>query len=143
MQQAGQRDAAQAHLTRSRTDGRTSEGLAAKERGDLGMWNSGKIFAGLVVAAGLCAMCWAEDSPNMARQQTITGCLSKGADAGEFVLTDEATSAKIVVKGSADLDKHAANHKVKLTGTQAMEESRLVFKVTNVEHVSDACTPAR
>ena len=61
----------------------------------------------------------------------MTGCLSKDAS-GNFVLADEATGAKTVVTGVSSLEKHSANHKVTLTGTQKMDSSgKAVYSATN------------
>src|SRR5689334_19728629 len=50
-----------------------------------------------------------------AEQTSITGCLNKDSS-GVYQITDEATGVKTTVSGTADLEKHSANHKVKLTG---------------------------
>jgi hypothetical protein len=73
---------------------------------------------------------------------TMTGCLSKGDMAGEYVLTNEKTGRKTTVTGPADLEKHSAHHKVTLTGSRSMEGGKTVFKVTAIKHVSETCTPA-
>ena len=71
------------------------------------------------------------------QEATITGCLAKGTTAGQFILTDNA-GTKTTVTGSTgvDLDKHAANHTVKLTGSRGAEGN---FTATKVEHVSATC----
>lgn len=72
------------------------------------------------------------------KQVTVTGCLTKGDNPGEFVFTDEATGKKLTVSGAPDLAKHAANHKVKLTGAKHDSENKLV--VSKIEHIADSCT---
>jgi hypothetical protein len=49
---------------------------------------------------------------------------------------------KLAVAGSADLEKHAKNHTVKLTGTMAKEDAKDVLKVTKIEHVDATCKAA-
>ena len=44
---------------------------------------------------------------------TITGCLTKGDAAGQYVIADEATKKNVTVMGDATLlDRHANNHKL-------------------------------
>jgi hypothetical protein len=74
----------------------------------------------------------------MGREMTVTGCLSKGAGDG-YVLTDEKTGRTMAVMGPADLEKHAANHKVKLTGTSSSEGGKRVFNVSKIDHISETC----
>jgi hypothetical protein len=73
---------------------------------------------------------------------TMTGCLSKGDMAGEYVLTDEKTGKKTPVTGPADLEKHSANHKVTLIGSRLTEGGKTVFKATAIKHISETCTAA-
>ena len=77
-----------------------------------------------------------------AASTTITGCLTKGDTAGQYMLTDNTGAKKNIVPSSGvDLDKHAANHTVKLTGT--MSQDGQTFTATNVEHVSSSCEAAK
>ena len=67
---------------------------------------------------------------------TMTGCLMKGADQPQhYVFVDQATGKKWTVTGVADLEKHSANHTVKITGSPTAK----VFNVKSVEHVSTTC----
>lgn len=67
----------------------------------------------------------------------MTGCLNQGTDniPQHFSFTDQKTGKKVTVTGPADLEKHAANHTVRITGANTAK----VFKVTKVEHVSETC----
>jgi hypothetical protein len=67
----------------------------------------------------------------------MTGCLTK-TTSGEYTLTDE-SGKKVTVTGAADLEKHSANHKVTLHGTQRTENGKTVFRVDRIEHVADSC----
>jgi hypothetical protein len=70
---------------------------------------------------------------------TMTGCLTKGDTAGQYAFTDTKSGNKttVVPSSGVDLDKHAANHTVKLTGT--LSEDGKTLTATNVEHVSATC----
>jgi hypothetical protein len=70
------------------------------------------------------------------KEMTMTGCLTKGADVPQhYTFVDQKSGRKYTVTGPADLEKHAANHTVRITGTPTAK----VFNVTKVEHVSDTC----
>jgi hypothetical protein len=69
-------------------------------------------------------------------KQTMTGCLTKGADQPQhYNFVDQATGKKWTVTGMADLEKHSANHTVEITGAPTAK----VFNVTAVKHVSATC----
>jgi len=68
---------------------------------------------------------------------TVTGCLDKGAGPNEYILTDQASGAKMIVTGAPELEQHAAKHTEKLTGTPS-EDSKS-FTVSKLEHVADSC----
>ena len=71
---------------------------------------------------------------------TITGCLAKGHTANQYVITDSTgTKTTVTASTGVELDKHAANHTVKLTGSKAGE----TFTATAVEHVSATCGAAK
>ena len=99
-------------------------------------------FAGLL--AGICASTvFAQADSNQRDRQknetTMTGCLNKDSSGG-YTLTDEKTGAKTTVTGNADLEKHSANHKVTLTGTEKPEDGgKKTFEVTKIQHVSPTC----
>ncbi|MEZ5401654.1 MAG: hypothetical protein R2729_18415 [Bryobacteraceae bacterium] len=75
--------------------------------------------------------------------KTLTGCLTKSAVPGQYVLTQEATGQKTMVRGSADLEKHSTNHKVKLTGDMAAAPASNLFEVSAVEMISESCESAK
>jgi hypothetical protein len=96
-----------------------------------------------LLLAGLTSVSFAQAQPqkDADRQQnesTVTGCLTKDASGG-YVLADEKTGAKIGVTGPADLEKHAANHKVTLTGTKSDAGGTPMFTVTKIKHVAAEC----
>jgi hypothetical protein len=97
----------------------------------------------LAVAMGLSASLFAQqqdEKRDRTNEQTaVTGCLNK--DASTYVLTDETSGAKIAVTGTADLEKHAANHKVKLTGTLKQgPDGKAVLDASKIDHIADSCT---
>jgi hypothetical protein len=70
---------------------------------------------------------------------TLTGCLAKADTADRYVLTDPQTGTKttvITASAGIDIDKHAANHTVKLTGNKRADGT---FVATNLEHISAKC----
>ena len=94
-----------------------------------------RVFVGIALLMLLVgpALAWQDQA------STITGCLSKGERTGEYVLTDEKTGEKTIVKGLAELDKHAANHKVTLTGKRTTKGDQTVFEATAIKHIAATC----
>lgn len=94
-----------------------------------------KLCTGLLL---LSVAAFAQDAPQPAKgkERTMTGCLNKGADVAQhYVFTNQQNGRKITVTGPADLEKHSANHTVRLTGSMTNK----VFNVTKVEHVAANC----
>jgi hypothetical protein len=94
-----------------------------------------KICAGMLL---LALGAFAQDAPQPAKgkERTMTGCLNKGADVAQhYLFTNQQNGRKLTVTGSADLEKHSANHTVKITGTMTNK----VFNVTKLEHVAATC----
>lgn len=71
-------------------------------------------------------------------EETLTGCLTKGSS-GNYTLTDERTGGKTIVMGPSELEKHSANHKVKLTGRKTEAAGNPVFEVSTVQHLATSC----
>jgi hypothetical protein len=102
-------------------------------------------FANLLLIAALSGGLIAQETEapgkmakdKMAKETTMTGCLNKAADG--YVLTNEKTGKATPVTGPAELEKHAANHKVKVTGAPSTEGGKRVFTVAKIEHVADKC----
>ncbi|MFN0106665.1 MAG: hypothetical protein ACKV2U_31795 [Bryobacteraceae bacterium] len=74
--------------------------------------------------------------PNAAAK-AMTGCLAKGVEAGEFVLTNE-NGQKINLTSSTDLSKHV-DHKIRVSGSATKQQDKMVFRVDAVEHLADTC----
>jgi hypothetical protein len=72
---------------------------------------------------------------------TITGCLAKGGTTGQYTITEKGgTKTTVAASAGVELDKHAANHTVTLTGSR---DSGGTFTATKVEHVSATCDMQR
>lgn len=81
---------------------------------------------------------------------TVTGCLQKGDEAGEYSITGEDGKRYGLRSKSIDLSKHMG-HKVTVTGTKMREENEekekkeagggeyADLRVTNIKHVSESC----
>jgi len=73
-----------------------------------------------------------------AHGQAMTGCLSKGSGANEYLLTNEKGEQTVLISAE-DLSKHVA-HKVRVTGAPDKEKDKQVLRVEGVEHVADSCS---
>ncbi|MBL8242191.1 MAG: hypothetical protein JNM66_32495 [Bryobacterales bacterium] len=88
------------------------------------------ICAGLTVAQ--------QSTPLPKEEKTaLSGCLSKGAAAGEYILTTE-NGQKTMVMSTDDLSKHVA-HTVRVTGESTTLQGKTVFRADLVEHIADSC----
>jgi len=101
------------------------------------------IAAGLLLSAFSTSLLAQADSGQADRktESSMTGCLSKDS-AGAYTLTDS-TGNKIAVSGTTpDLEKHAANHTVTLTGKMTTDANgKPAMEVSKLKHVSDTCKP--
>ena len=98
-----------------------------------------KCVAGMLLLSGAAAFGQADKNapaPAKGAEKTMTGCLNKGGEIPQhYAFTDQATGRKWTVTGPADLEKHSANHTVRLTGA----ETAKVFAASKVEHVAANC----
>lgn len=78
----------------------------------------------------------AADEKAAGKDVTLTGCLSKGAADGEYMLS--AKDEQAMLTGAADLNKHA-NHTVKVTGNWENTDGKKQFRVSKIEHVAASC----
>jgi hypothetical protein len=69
---------------------------------------------------------------------TVTGCLVKGDQSGQFAVQVSKTN-KVEVTAGEDLNTHL-NKQVKVTGSMEAVQGRSVFKAAKVEVVSNVCT---
>jgi hypothetical protein len=107
---------------------------------------SSAVFIGCLVLGGSA---YAQESgqskpPSQEKQEndtpkvSVTGCLTKGSAANEYLITDEKSGEKVPFSGPAQLDKYV-NQTVKLTGTMATQGSDKVFKPQAINPVSPSC----
>ena len=95
----------------------------------------------------------AQESQTKAKSRkgvTVTGCLQKGDEAGEYSITGEDGKRYGLRSKSVDLSKHMG-HKVTVTGTKMREENEekekkeagggeyADLRVTNIKHISETC----
>src|SRR5260370_2846088 len=71
----------------------------------------------LVASSAPALLAQDNDDSNKGKETTVTCCLSKGAAPAQYSFKDDATGKEMTVTGPSELDQHAANHTVKLTGT--------------------------
>ncbi len=91
----------------------------------------------LLIFSGVLALSAADD-----KDSHKSGCLTKDS-AGSYMLQSE-DGKKVEVMGSEDLEKHSANHKVILHGSEKTHDGKTMFHVERVEHVSTSCSaPAK
>ena len=100
------------------------------------------ILRNLVAPFVLCAgLAFAQAPPaagdDAHKATTVTGCLTKGNAAGEYLITTDAGQQTMLVS-TQDLSKHI-DHKVKVNGSPAKQEQKAVFRVDSVEHIADSC----
>jgi hypothetical protein len=93
----------------------------------------------------------AQEKTTSGKPVTVTGCLQKGDEAGEYSITSEDGKRYGLRSKTVSLGKHVG-HKVTVTGTQMREENEekneakesgggeyADLRVTNLKMVSDAC----
>lgn len=95
----------------------------------------------------------AQESPTKtkaAKTITVTGCLQKGDEAGEYSITAEDGKRYDLRSKSVDLSKHLG-HKVSVTGTKMREANEekekkesgggeyANLRATNLKHISETC----
>ena len=113
-----------------------------------------KYAVACVLALGLGSLAWTSQE-NQAKTKggnsvTVTGCLQKGDEAGEYSITGEDGKRYGLRSKSVDLSKHLG-HQVAVTGTKMREENEerekkeagggeyADLRVTNIKHISETC----
>jgi len=104
-----------------------------------------KLFPSLALftCLALGSLAYGQDPPQSAPPQksndaskvTVTGCLTKGTSANEYVITDQKSGEKVPFAGPAQLEKYV-NQTVKLTGTMAAQGQ---FKPESINQVAATC----
>ena len=111
---------------------------------------SSAVFVGcLVMGAGAYAQDPSQSTPHSQGKQendtskvSVTGCLTKGNGANEYVVTDQKSGEKVPFGGPAEIDKYV-NQTVKLTGTMAVQGSEKVFRPQTINQVATSCEKAK
>jgi hypothetical protein len=115
----------------------------------------GKYVIASILALGLGSLAWttqeSQTKTKSGKNMSITGCLQKGDEAGEYSITAQDGKRYGLHPGSGvDLAKHMG-HKVTVTGTKMREENEANEKheaggaeaadlrVTNIKHISETC----
>ena len=113
-----------------------------------------KCVLACVLALNLGSLAWTtqenQTKTKAGKSVTVTGCLQKGDEAGEYSVTGE-DGKRYGLHGSTsvDLSKHLG-HKVTVTGTKMREENEekekkeaggeyADLRVTNIKHISESC----
>lgn len=107
-----------------------------------------------VLALGLGSLAWtaqeAQTKTKGGKSVTVTGCLQKGDQSGEYSITGEDGKRYGLRSKSVDLSKHVG-HNVTVTGTKMREENEekekneagggeyADLRVTNIKHISETC----
>lgn len=107
-----------------------------------------KLFSSTLLLTGLAlgSIAYGQDpsqatppqSPSDSGKMTVSGCLTKGAAAGQYTITDQKTGEKTPIAGPDQLDKYV-NQTVKLTGTISSQGQEKVFKPESISQVSATC----
>lgn len=111
-------------------------------------------FAAAAATLSLCSVpAWAQDTPQKSQMSghnmTVTGCLQKGDETGEYTIMSEDGKTYDVRSTSVNLSNHI-NHKVTLTGRMTPENEKEErgktgtkeagnLTVTNLKMVSTSC----
>jgi hypothetical protein len=110
-----------------------------------------KLFSSTLLLAGLslASIAYGQDpqtapaqSPSDTPKTSVTGCLTKGAAAGQYTITDQKTGDKTPIAGPEQLEKFL-NQTVTLTGTMASQGQDKVFKPEAISPVSTTCEKSK
>ncbi len=114
-----------------------------------------KYILASVLALGLGSLAWTtqenQTKTKGGKSVTVTGCLQKGDEAGEYSVTGEdGKRYGLRASNNVDLSKHLG-HKVTVTGTKMREKNEekekneggggeyADLRVTNIKHISESC----
>ncbi len=113
-----------------------------------------KYVLACVLALGLGSLAWAaqenQTKTKSGKAVTVTGCLQKGDEAGEYLITSDDGKRYGLHSKAVDLSKHLG-HQVTVTGTKMREENEekkkseagggehADLRVTDIQHISETC----
>jgi len=111
-------------------------------------WVQNVVVLVVVLNFGAIALIAQESQKTKSAAVTVTGCLKKGDEAGEFSITGEDGKRYGLHSKAVDLSKHVG-HKVTVTGTKMREEKEekqeagggeyADLRVTDIKHISEGC----
>jgi uncharacterized protein YdeI (BOF family) len=81
-------------------------------------------------------------TPGEQSSVSITGCLTKGTAAGNYVITDQKSGEKYPFSGPAQLDKFV-NQTVTLSGAMTTQGADKAFQPQRIAPVSTTCEKAQ
>jgi len=98
-------------------------------------------LAPLLLSIG--AVSYAQEPPSQKPQQdssavTVKGCLTKGPEAQQYIVTEDASGEKVMFGGSAKLDEYV-NQTVELTGRIVERGGQSAFQPQSIKTVSSSC----
>jgi hypothetical protein len=102
----------------------------------------------LMLTMFLGAVAYAQQTPPTTQDQqdtqstTITGCLTKGANTGEYAIKDSKTGQILTFAGPDRLDSYV-NHTVQLTGKMMASGNEKSFQPQSIKTVSNTCEGAQ
>jgi len=109
-----------------------------------------KTLLTLTISMFLGAAAYAQNPPQQTppsqdqqdtQSTTVTGCLTKGANTGEYMISDSKTGEKLTFAGPDRLDSYV-NHTVQLTGKMMMSGNEKSFQPQSIKTISNACEGA-
>jgi hypothetical protein len=69
---------------------------------------------------------------------TLRGCLTKGADAQQYIVADEGTGQKVAFAGPSKLDNYV-NRTVEITGQVVEKGGQKSFQPQSIKSVAPSC----
>jgi hypothetical protein len=108
-----------------------------------------KLLSSVVLVGGLAlgsfAYAQSPSQPTPPREKSgdaskvsITGCLTKGTVASEYLITDQKSGEKVPFTTPAPIDKYV-NQTVKLTGTMSNQGQDKAFKPESINPIAATC----
>ena len=107
-----------------------------------------KFLATLTLTMFLGAAAYAQQTPPPPQDQqdtqstTVTGCLTKGTNTGEYAIKDSKTGQTLTFAGPDRLDSYV-NHTVQLTGKMMASGNEKSFQPQSIKTVSNTCEGAQ
>ncbi len=110
-----------------------------------------KFLATLTLTMFLGAAAYAQNPPPRtppsqdqqdSQSTTVTGCLTKGSNTGEYQIKDSKTGETLTFAGPDRLESYV-NHTVQLTGKMMASGNEKSFQPQSIKTVSNSCEGAQ